>query len=1142
MVPRNRTPHVRAARISVLTTSVLMLSMVAAPLAIAGPGAPGAAVHDFTDGDTSGWHSYANAGAVSSAVDTGEFCAVVEGGENPWDIAAQLDGITFERGSTYEVSFDAHASAALSIPMQGGAGYPAAFAYSVALDGTETPQHFEFTFSPEDWPTAAENSESPVEDAWTTATGNISFQLGSQEKPYTMCFDNFSLLNKSAEQIVGGNFEDGELSPFYASGTGLASSVVDGVLQTELSGGTADKWDQIVGFNGVVIEPGVTYTLSFDASSSSGRPVRVVLGDDAPPHGVLFEQTPTLTTGMSHYEYTFTASAGFPTLEGEGPGRGEVSFQMGGAPEAWTFSLDNVSLLSGTVAPKFTPETGPRVRVNQVGYLPAGPKQATLVTDASESVEWTLLDAAGLVAAGGRTVPAGIDETAGLNVHELDFSDFTKTGTYTLSADGEESYPFAIDAGIYQQLRYDAMNYFYPARSGIAIDGSVMVGQPDADKYTRPAGHVENPDSSLAEGSVNQGDYDVPCLTPATEGDYWMYGDWSCNYTSDVVGGWYDAGDHGKYVVNGGIAVAQVLSTYERTLYSPTGASADLSDGSLNIPLDETSNGVPDPLDEARWELDWMMKMQVPSDADMYAGMVHHKVADADWTGLPLLPSDGPQERYLHRPSTAATLNFAAVAAQGARLWDQHDPEFAAELLAAGRVAWAAAVATPDLYAPAPNADPSPGSGPYDDDNVLDEFYWAAAELFLTTGEPDFKDYVLASEYNTADIWTAGGFNWFETAALGRMNLATVESDIPGRAEIRQSVVTAAEKYLGWQQGQPFGTAYPGAEGQYDWGSNSSILNNQVVMGTAFDLTGDQRFADGVVEAMDYLLGRNALNNSYITGYGHQYSKNQHSRWFSHSLEPSLPNPPRGSVSGGPNSMTETWDPVIKMLYNETNTCAPQLCYVDDIQSWSTNEITVNWNSALSWVASFVADQAAGDQSGAGDIVHVDKHPADISVLDGESAQFTASATGKPTPAVKWQQFIDGDWKDVSGANTSTLTLSATTADDGRSYRAYFFNEFGGFYSDDAKLTVNKIPVVAEPVPTPDPTIRPTSVPPSEPTIEPTSGSADDPTHEAEAENGEDSKLAATGFGTQWAPLAILALLIIGAGTIFVGRCVRGNE
>lgn len=1134
MVPRDRTPRVRTARISVVTASAMMLGVVVAPLASAGPGDSGLAVHDFTDGETSGWHAYANAGAVSASVDTGEFCAVVEGGENPWDIAAQLDGVTFERGSTYEVSFDAHASTALNLPMQGGAGYPAAFAHSLALDGAATPQHFGFTFSPEHWPTATENSESPLEDAWTTAPGNISFQLGKQEQPYTLCFDNFSLLNKSAEQVVGGNFEDGELSPFYASGTGLASSVVDGVLQVELPGGTTDKWDQIVGFNGVVLEPGVTYTLSFEASSSIGRPVRVVLGDDAPPHGVLFEQTPTLTTGMSHYEYTFTASAGFPTSEEEGPGRGEVSFQLGGAPEAWTFKLDNVSLRSGTIAPKFTPKTGPRVRVNQVGYLPDGPKGATLVTEATEPIEWKLLDANGAVAIGGKTEPAGIDETAGLNVHELDFSDFTQSGTYTLAADGEESYTFVIDADVYQQLRHDALNYFYPVRSGIAIDGSAMVGQPDADKYTRPAGHAENPGSSLQAGSANQGDYDVACLTPATEGDYWMYGDWSCNYTSDLVGGWYDAGDHGKYVVNGGIAVAQILSTYERTLYSPTGAGSDLGDGTLNIPLGESSNGIPDPLDEARWELEWMMRMQVPGDADMYAGMVHHKVADVDWTGLPLLPSDSPQERYVHRPSTAATLNFAAVAAQGARLWDQYDPDFAAELLAAGRVAWAAAVASPELYAPAPNADPSPGSGPYDDDNVLDEFYWAAAELFLTTGEPDFKEFVLASEHNTADIWTAGGFNWFETAALGRMNLATVESDIPGRAEIRQSVVAAAEKYLGLQQGQPFGTAYPGVDGQYDWGSNSSILNNQVVMGTAFDLTGDQRFADGVVEAMDYLLGRNALNNSYITGYGHQYSKNQHSRWFSHSLEPSLPNPPRGSVSGGPNSMTETWDPVIEMFYDETNTCAPQLCYVDDIQSWATNEITVNWNSALSWVTSFVADQSAGEESGAGNIVRVDKHPTHLSVPDGASAQFTASATGNPMPAVKWQQLRDGDWEDIEGANTATLTLSATMADDGRSYRAYFFNEFGGSYSNAATLTVEKRADAIVP--------SPTAEPGSGPTPGPTSGVTDAPTKTAVAGNGQESKLAVTGFSAQRALLITLVLLSIGTGAIFVGRRGRtGN-
>ncbi|MBP2437049.1 glycoside hydrolase family 9 protein [Microbacterium amylolyticum] len=976
-------------------------------------------IHDFSDGDAAGWHAYANAGSVSTSTDTEEFCATASGGENPWDIAAQLDDVLFERGATYAVSFDVHASAPVTVPFQGGAGYPAVFMQSVTVDGTATPQHVQFTFAPDDWATVADNPESPLDDSWTEATGPISFQLGAQAETYTLCFDNFRLqkeqsdegededvnVGNPAEQVVGGDFEDGELAPFYAAGTGVDAGVENGVMCARLDGGTSQRWDQMIGFNGIVLEPDVTYTLSFDASSSTGRPVRVVIGEDAPPHTVLFEQSPTLSEEMENYSYTFTPEVGFTAADGEGLGSGELSFQVGGAPEDWTFCLDNVSFLTGTERQAYAPETGPRVRVNQVGYLPDGPKRATLVTDETSPVAWELVNEEGTTVSAGVTEPAGIDETAGLNVHVLDFGSVTEPGTYSVRADGEQSYDFAIAPDLYQQLRYDAINYFYPARSGIAIDGSVMVGQPDADQYTREAGHVGSP----GDDSVNQGDWNVPCLTPEAEGeDYWMYDDWTCNYTADVVGGWYDAGDHGKYVVNGGISVAQLLSTYERTLYTPTGADADLGDGTLNIPRDESSNGVPDVLDEARWQLEWMMKMQVPATADMYPGMVHHKIADLNWTGLPLMPADDPQERYLHRPSTAATLNFAAVAAQGSRLWESYDPTFAAELLAAGKVAWEAAHETPDLYAPAPNHNPSAGSGPYDDDKAEDEFYWAAAEMFLTTGDSEFRDYVLASDYNTADIWSAGGFNWFETAALGRISLAIVESDIPGRADIRQSVVDAAERYLGWQSEQPFGTAYPGVDGNYDWGSNSSILNNQVVLGTAFDLTSDQRFADGVLESMDYLLGRNALNNSYITGYGHQYSKNQHSRWFANSLEPSLPNPPRGSVSGGPNSMTETWDPVIKSLYNEEHPCAPQFCYVDDIQSWATNEITVNWNSALTWVASFVADQAAvSDQpSEAPDDrpAEPDDRPAEP---DDRPAVPDESPADDPTPAPEPDEVAD---------------------------------------------------------------------------------------------------------------------------------------
>jgi endoglucanase len=105
---------------------------------------------------------------------------------------------------------------------------------------------------------------------------------------------------------------------------------------------------------------------------------------------------------------------------------------------------------------------------------------------------------------------------------------------------------------------------------------------------------------------------------------------------------------------------------------------------------------------------------------------------------------------------------------------------------------------------------------------------------------------------------------------------------------------------------------------------------------------------------MDYILGRNAMNNSYVTGYGTTYSQNQHSRWFAHQLDADLPSPPPGTLAGGPNRSIQ--DPLAQQTF--TTGCADQLCYLDDIQSWSTNEMTVNWNSSLAWVASFVADQS----------------------------------------------------------------------------------------------------------------------------------------------------------------------------------------
>ena len=732
-----------------------------------------------------------------------------------------------------------------------------------------------------------------------------------------------------AEQVVNGDFSTGTAPWFSFPDPG---AVTDGVFCTAVPGGLANPWDAIVGQNDIALEAGVTYRLSFDASSAPTANLRAVVGLAVAPFDAYLAESPTVGESLQTYTYTFTQPASTPD--------GQVAFQLGGASTAHTVCLDNVSLRGGAEPEPYVPDTGPRVRVNQVGYLPHGPKGATLVTEATDRLPWALKDARGHVVTRGRTRPAGVDRTSGLNVHTIDFGDVERSGRgYTLIADGETSHPFDIASDAYERLRVDALSVYYPQRSGTPIDGAIL----GDDAYSRAAGHVGV--------APNQGDLHVGCQPP--EVSLPVYGEpWTCDYALDVVGGWYDAGDHGKYVVNGGISVAQLMSTWER---NGTARSADrgaLGDRTLRVP--ERGNRVPDVLDEARWELEWMLTMQVPAGEPL-AGMVHHKVHDNAWTGLPLDPAADPMVRELHRPSTAATLNLAAVAAQGARTFKPYDRAFADRLLGAARTAWAAALANPPLYAP--GADGASGGGPYDDADVTDETYWAAAELYVTTGERRFKDAVLASPLHRADVFDVDGFDWGHVAALGRLDLATLPNHLPDRQRVRRSVADGADALLSLQGEQPWGQPYAPADNFWAWGSTSQILNNLVVIGTAYDLTGADRYRDAVIGGMDFLLGRNALNISYVTGYGDVYSQNQHSRMYAHQLNAELPRPPVGFIAGGPNSGIQ--DPVAQALLRDCP-ATPQFCYIDDIESWSTNEITINWNSTLSWVASFVADQDGG--------------------------------------------------------------------------------------------------------------------------------------------------------------------------------------
>ena len=559
-------------------------------------------------------------------------------------------------------------------------------------------------------------------------------------------------------------------------------------------------------------------------------------------------------------------------------------------------------------------------RVNQLGYLPTAVKIASYKTTKTAPQTWQLRKN-GRIVARGKTSFAAIDAASGDLLQQIDFSAVTTLGSgFTLTVGAHTSPAFAIDPSVFRAPLYDALKYFYHNRSGIAIEPQFTGGGNTSfasnKRWARSAGHINR--------GVNKGDFNVPCWAG------------TCQYALDVAKGWYDAGDHGKYVVNGGISVWTLLNMFERGLYWDT--TARLGDGQLNIP--ESANGIPDLLDEVRWQLEFMLSMQVPAGYAK-AGMVHHKVHDVAWTGLPLLPDQDPQPRALVPPSTAATLNLAATAAQAARVWKNLDPSFSSKCLDAAKSAWQSAVLNPDdIY----RGGYDTGGGAYDDDKVGDDFYWAAVELYLSTGDsrylPTIDSYIVS----------ATTFNWANTELAGLMSLATVAT--PATAERRklaqQKIIAIADKHLATQKASGYSTPLSAAE--YEWGSNNAVTNKLILMGLAYHFNRNRAFANGVTQGLDYLLGRNTFSLSFVTGAGTTTVKYPHHRFWAGILSPDFPMAPPGALSGGPNAGLH--DPVAKA---QLAACVekPATCWIDDINAYAVNEITINWNAPLAWVLDF---------------------------------------------------------------------------------------------------------------------------------------------------------------------------------------------
>jgi endoglucanase len=299
-----------------------------------------------------------------------------------------LNGVAIEEGTTYTLDFSASATTDVTIRAlvgQNGAPYGTVVDKSPALTAEATDFSYEFTAG----------ATYPATAAADDPEGQIAFQLGGfSADAWTFCLDDVAL-SSGNELLPHTSFAE-SLGPWGLYG-GSDPVFADGSVCTSLPGGQTNPWDAGLSFNGVAIEEGQNYVLSFTASATPETPVRVIVGEGVGAYRTTFEQSAApLTSELTTYSFPFTANLSFPA---DGAAPGQVAFHLGKVG-AYEFCISDVSLrTTASPPPPYEPETGPRVRVNQVGYVPDGPKRATLVTESTDAVAWELHDAADAVVA-----------------------------------------------------------------------------------------------------------------------------------------------------------------------------------------------------------------------------------------------------------------------------------------------------------------------------------------------------------------------------------------------------------------------------------------------------------------------------------------------------------------------------------------------------------------------------------------------------------------------------------------------------------------------------------------------------------------------------------------------------------------------
>lgn len=536
------------------------------------------------------------------------------------------------------------------------------------------------------------------------------------------------------------------------------------------------------------------------------------------------------------------------------------------------------------------------IKVDQVGYL-AGDAKVALITSPEPATKFSIRRSSdGEAIYQGQLGTPILDPDTGDRVQEMDFSSITTPGRYYIEVLGAgRSWDFEIGKDVFARTYYLAMRGFYGQRCGTRVDMG-----PEFPKYVHDACHLKG---ELHSSSGKSG-------------------------VRNNVDGWHDAGDYGRYVVNSGISTGSLLWAWE--LFG-----AQLRDRKLNIP--ESGNGTPDILNEARWNIEWMLQMQ---DED---GGVWHKQTSEYFPGFikpeaDNLPSEVIGTGSAPYKSTCATADLAAVAAIAARVYGPFDKAFAERNLGAARKAWQWTEAHPNVTFKNP---PGVSTGEYGDGQCADERLWAAAELWRTTGEPAYSKYFLDNyaQYASMLVSTETA-SWAQVSPMALWTYALAkrpDQNKEAETAIRSAAIKSAEEMVRRTRANLYHVSLTTKD--YIWGSNGVAAQYGMQLLVTNAIAPSAKFRAAATDNLHYLLGRNTFSLSWITQVGENSYQHPHHR---PSVAQGTAEPWPGLLSGGPNA--DRQDDVLKRL---PPGLPPAKVYADDKDSYASNEIAINWQAAV---------------------------------------------------------------------------------------------------------------------------------------------------------------------------------------------------